>query len=159
MKCMQCGSPMETKSETYLYDRNGIGATLTNVPVHRCAACGDFEVEIPRIAQLNELLAATLIRKSSRLTGAEIRFLRKSLGWSGADFARYMGATAATVSRWETDKQRMGPIADRLLRLVVSKGTPIDDYSLEDLATVSDANADDSPMRFEPSKNTWQLVA
>jgi len=107
MKCMQCGSATETKSETYLYDRGGIRATLVNVPVHRCAACGDFEVEIPLILQLNQALADALIRQPSRLTGAQIRFLRKALGWSGVDFARHMGVDAATVSRWEAG-QRMG---------------------------------------------------
>ena len=158
MECMQCAFPMETKSETHLYDRGGIRATLVNVPVHRCAACGDFEVEIPLIVQLNQALANTLIRKPTRLTGAEIRFLRKALGWSGVDFARHMGVDAATVSRWEAG-QRMGASAERLLRLAVSVGTPIDDYSLDDLATEFSDTAEDVPMRFERSDDAWRLVA
>ncbi len=158
MKCMQCGSATETKSETYLYDRGGIRATLVNVPVHRCAACGDFEVEIPLIVQLNQALADTLIRQPSRLTGAEIRFLRKALGWSGVDFAQHMGVDAATVSRWEAG-QRMGASAERLLRLAVSVGTPAQDYSLDHLATDLSETTKPVPMRFECADDAWRLVA
>ena len=112
---------MATKNETHLYDPGGIQATLVNVPVHRCATCGDFEVEIPLVLQLNRALADALIRKPTRLTATEIRFLRKALGWSGVDFARHMGVDAATVSRWEAG-QKMGASAERLLRLAVSVG-------------------------------------
>ena len=101
MKCMQCGSAPTTKSETYLYDRLASARPYSTSRCHRCTACGDYEVEIPRIAQLNQALANTLIRQPTRLTAAEIRFLRKALGWSGIDFARHMGVDPATVSRWE----------------------------------------------------------
>jgi putative transcriptional regulator len=132
--------------------------TLVNVPVHRCTACGDFEVEIPLIVQLNQALADALIRQPSRLTGAEIRFLRKALGWSGVDFARHMGVDAATVSRWEAG-QRMGASAERLLRLAVSVGTPAQDYSLDHLATDLSETTEHVPMRFECADDAWQLVA
>lgn len=159
MKCMQCGSAMKKANETYLYDRDGVRATLENVAVHRCATCGDFEVEIRRIEQLNETLADTILRNPARLTGAEIRFLRKLLGWSGTKLAMQMGVEPATVSRWETDKKRIGAPAERLLRLSVAVGTAIEDYSLEDLLGVSDANAGKVPMHFERSGGAWRMVA
>ena len=159
MKCMQCGSDMKTRRQAYLYDRDGIRATLKNLPLHHCPACGDFEVEIPHIDQLNQTLAASIIRNTARLTGAEIRFLRKQLGWSGTKLATQMGVEAETVSRWETGKKRIGAPAERLLRLSVSVGTPIDDYSLEDLANVSKADEGSAPMRFECSGDTWHMVA
>jgi transcriptional regulator with XRE-family HTH domain len=65
-----------------------------------------------------------------------VRYLRKYLGWSGADFAAHMGATRETVSRWETGDAPIGPTADRLLRLMVVTKTPVDDYSLELLSTI-----------------------
>lgn len=161
MKCMQCESKMKTVRESHLYDRGGINATLVNVSVHRCPECGDFEVEIPRIEELNRTLVGAIIRKPARLTGAEIRFLRKSLGWSGADFARHIGVDAATVSRWETSAQDMGQVADRCLRLLVSVGTPVQDYSLNDLAELADApDSDDSqPIRLKRSGTGWRPVA
>ena len=48
-------------------------------------------------------------RKKRRLAPEEIKFLRKSLGWAGVDFAKHMGATPETVSRWETARCRWAP--------------------------------------------------
>jgi putative zinc finger/helix-turn-helix YgiT family protein len=160
MTCMQCGSRMKTKRENYLYDRDGIRATLLGVPVHRCSKCGDFEVEIPHIEELNRTLVGAIIRKPTRLSAAEIRFLRKSLGWSGADFARHIGVDPATVSRWETGAQDMGQVADRFLRLLVSVHAPVQDYSLDDLADIRDAPPGrDTPLKLKPSTAGWHPVA
>jgi putative zinc finger/helix-turn-helix YgiT family protein len=158
---MQCGSKMKTKRESYLYDRDGIKATLLGVPVHRCAKCGDVEVEIPRIEQLNRTLAGAVIRKPGRLSGGEVRFLRKSLGWSGNDFARHIGVDPSTVSRWESGGQTMGQVAERFLRLLVSVGTPIQDYSLNDLAELGngDGTDDGPPLRLRRSSTGWTPVA
>jgi putative zinc finger/helix-turn-helix YgiT family protein len=161
MNCMQCGTKLKTKRESYLYDRDGIKATLLGVPVHRCPECGDFEVEIPRIEELNRTLAGAIIRKPRRLSAAEIRFLRKSLGWSGTDFARQIGVDPATVSRWETGAQDMGQVADRFLRLLVSVRTPIENYSLDDLADLRDAPPprDAPPLKLKQSATGWHAVA
>ena len=161
MTCMQCGTRMKTKRENYLYDRNGIKATLVGIPVHRCPECGDFEVEIPHIEQLNRALAGAIIRQPARLTGPEIRFLRKSLGWSGADFARHIGVNPATVSRWETGAQDIGQVADRFLRLLVSVGIPVQNYSLADLAHLRDASpsGDSPPLKLKQSTTGWRPAA
>ena len=87
-KCLQCGHAMTTRRENVRYDASGLpGVTLVGVEVSRCAHCGEHEVAIPHIADLHRVLAHAVVRKSSRLTPAEIRFLRRSLGWSGQDFA------------------------------------------------------------------------
>ena len=49
-------------------------------------------------------MAHAVVRKTSRLTPTEIRFLRRCVGWSGQDFAEHMGTTAETVSRWENGR-------------------------------------------------------
>src|SRR5262245_53951997 len=102
MNCMECGAPMVTRPENYRYRESGLPyVTLTGIRISRCDACGNFEVSIPRIEALHRAIAKILIEKMTRFTGAEIRFLRKSLGLSGADFSRRMGVTVETVSRWE----------------------------------------------------------
>jgi DNA-binding transcriptional regulator YiaG len=65
---------------------------------------------------LNEVLAKAIAKKPHRLTPGEIRFLRKYLGWSGKDFAQFMGVTPETVSRWENGAGRIGETAERFLR-------------------------------------------
>jgi len=110
---------------------------LRNVEVSRCPQCGEEEIAIPRIEALHKAIAQALITKPFRLDAAEIRYLRKYLGWSGADFADHMGTTRETVSRWENGTVQIGPQADRLLRLMVVKEAPVSDYSLETLKAIS----------------------
>jgi putative zinc finger/helix-turn-helix YgiT family protein len=130
MHCLICGTPMTTRRENYQYTASGLRyVTLHNVEVSRCPQCGETEVAIPQIEGLHRAIATALVRKATRLAPEEIRFLRKYLGWSGVDFAAHMGTTPATVSRWEQGKTPMGPIADRLLRLLVVTRAPVQEYS------------------------------
>ena len=112
--------------------------SLAGVEVRRCPECGEHEVVIPRIEQLHQAIANAVIAKKARLSAAEVRFLRKHLGWSGADFARHMGVTPETVSRWENGREPIGPVADRLLRLMVVTKAPKREYSIEALAALED---------------------
>lgn len=83
---------------------------------------------LPKIEQLHRAIALGVVAKRPRLTAAEIRFLRKYLGWSGAAFAKHMGVTPESVSRWENDREQMGAVADRLLRLMVVTRAPVSEY-------------------------------
>ena len=65
---------------------------------------------IPKIEKLHRTIAMAIVGKKTRLTAEEIRFRRKYLGWSGADFARHMGVTPESISRWENEKERMNPV-------------------------------------------------
>jgi transcriptional regulator with XRE-family HTH domain len=86
--------------------------------------------------------------------------LRKSLGWSGGDFARRMGVDPATVSRWENGAQDIGQVAERLLRLLVSVAGPVLGYSLDDLADSAGApETDAAPIRLARSSRGWKPVA
>lgn len=137
MKCLQCESPIVPRRENHHYKASGLeGVTLVGVEVSRCSRCGAWEVSIPRIESLHRAIGLALVRKPTPLAGPEIRFLRKHLGWSGADFSVYMGVTAETVSRWENGRLKMGPPADRLLRMLVMNRKPTDHDPLESLRTI-----------------------
>lgn len=49
-----------------------------------------------------------------------------------------MGVTPETVSRWENGREPIGPVADRLLRLMVVTKAPKRMYSIEALAGLED---------------------
>jgi transcriptional regulator with XRE-family HTH domain len=66
------------------------------------------------------------------LAPVEIRFLRKHIGLSAADFAQRMGVARETVSRWETGANPMGAVADRLLRLLVVTHESTESYAVDD---------------------------
>lgn len=146
MTCIQCGGKLATKRENYRYAACGLSnVTLVGVEVRRCAKCGDHEVVIPRIEDLHRVLAAAVIRQTARLTKDEIRFLRKYLGYSGVDFAKVVGVSPETVSRWENGKEKMGSSAEKLVRMLVVHSQPTREYSIEALAKLSE-----KPLRPAP---------
>ncbi|AUX26135.1 uncharacterized protein SOCEGT47_066960 [Sorangium cellulosum] len=123
VKCTECGDRMISTREDRPYSKLP-GVLLLGVEVLRCPKCGESEVVIPKPNQLGDLLARHLIEKRDRLVGPEIRFLRTHLGLPGAELARRMGVSPETISRWENGKDTMGPVADRLLRLLVAGDMP-----------------------------------
>lgn len=127
---------MTTKRENVPYTALP-GTVLADVEVYRCPKCGEHEVNIPAIDDLNRLLAEEVVRKRGRLNGDEIRFLRTYLGYSGADLAKTIGSEPATISRWETNKQPIGHHADLLLRALVVLDKRIDDYALAEFQEIS----------------------
>ncbi len=138
MNCLTCGAKMKTQKKDVPYTACGLShVTLRNIEVSRCSQCGEEEITIPRIEALHQTIAQALIAKPSRLNAEEIRYLRKYLDWSEADFAAHMGTTRETVMRWEKAQAHMGAQADRLLRLMIATKGPVRDYSLATLRAIS----------------------
>lgn len=161
MNCMTCeGGAMRLTRKNVPY-RSLPGTVLVDVEVWECDECGEREVVIPAINELDSLLVHLLAEKDGRLTGPEVRFLRKHLGWSGVDFARHFGVAPETVSRWENGKSRMGAAAESLLRVCATRLDPIEDYeALEELLDWErEANQDDVLRRVQHRGATWSLAA
>jgi putative zinc finger/helix-turn-helix YgiT family protein len=155
MKCINCGHAMTTKRENVPYKALP-GAVLIGVPVSRCPNCGEYEVAIPAIDELNRVLAGAVIRKRARLVGGEVRFLRSYLGYSGADFAKLIGSDPATVSRWESDKQPIGHHTDLLLRAMVALDRKVDEYPIAAFAEVKAEATERSRYAFKPIAKKWK---
>ena len=159
IRCPECNDEMTVARENYSYAESGLPyVTLVGVEVRRCKACGEQEVVIPKTEQLHRELALAVIGKKARLTGSEIRFLRTYLGWTGADFARQMGVTPESVSRWENEREQMNPVADRLVRLMVVTKAPVSEYSLDELVGLEDQAAP-VRLRVEPKRGGWMAAA
>ena len=73
-------------------------------------------VSIHDVDGLHRALAQALANKS-RLTGTEVRFLRKEMGLSQRGLGELLGVTDQAVALWER-KGRLPKTADRLLRLI-----------------------------------------
>lgn len=160
MNCLQCAGKMKTQKENYSYRECGLsGITLIGVAVSRCKECGEFEVAIPKIEELHRIIALSVIRKPARLSPKEIRFLRTYLGWSGVDFADYMGVKPETVSRWEKGDQLIGMPTDRLLRLMIATKQPRKDYSLEILKTVEPKPSSQTRIQMKIYDGRWEPIA
>jgi putative zinc finger/helix-turn-helix YgiT family protein len=150
---------MARKTENHRYTESGLSnVVLVGVEVRHCPNCGEDAVVIPRVEDLHRAIAMTLIRHPGRLAPSEIRFLRKWLGWSGVDFAKHMGVAPETVSRWESVEaaKPMGGTAERLLRLAVAHGQPIEQYPIEMLTEISDDQVPRAALlAMKPDRTGW----
>ena len=160
--CRTCHEgEMKTTTENRLYVESGLpNVVLVGVDVRRCPKCGAFEVLLPRVAELYRVIAKAVIHKPARLSGAEVKFLRKHLGWSGADFAAHMGVDPTTVSAREHERKPFGTSSDRLLRLMVARQAPVEDYSLDQLTKIADVQQ--GPPRnveIRSRDHGWQMSA
>lgn len=160
-RCTVCGGRVKSRREKeYRYAESGLPNVIITgaVETGTCEQCGETYTGIPAIDELHRVLASAVIRKKGRLAPVEIRYLRKSLGWSGADFAKRVGAKPETVSRWETGKLAMGAQADRLLRLLVARETPVKEYSVDVLAQIA-ADGPTTPVqvKLEKGRRGWKV--
>jgi DNA-binding transcriptional regulator YiaG len=151
---------MSVQKETYLYTECGLpNVALAGVDVRRCKECGAYELLLPNVSELHRTIALAVIEKPARLSGAEVRFLRTYLGWTGADFAEHMGVDPSTVSNWENDKDPIGTQSDRALRLMVVHQSPVENYSLDDLKKIGDRKAPPRAMKLRSKNHGWEVTA
>lgn len=159
MKCARCGTGMVARRGKYLYEPvSGVQVYLKDVEVNRCEKCGEVEVTIPRIERLHRAIAFHIVNRHWRLSPGEIKYLRKYLGWSGSDFAAHMGVNNSTVSRWENERERIGPQADRLLRLMVITNEPVGEYPLENLKEIRERPARSTRPALQLREREWFTV-
>jgi len=159
MVCEVCGrEEMIEARENYHYLECGLpNIHLEGITLRKCPGCGNVMPMIPAMSRLHLAIARSLIKKPGRLAPEEIIFLRKSLGWSGVDFARNMHSTSSQVSKWESGKVEMSTQAELLLREMVARGKKIDDYHSYEIARRVQFTA--PPCTFHLVNDEWSLAA
>lgn len=138
MSCAMCPSTKRLKKRKInkLYTESGLeNVLLSGVIEYSCSECGAVYHSYGNMDELHALISKHLIRKKGNLAGAEIRFLRKALGYNSAMFAKLLGIKPETLSRHENAKKK--PLASEALDheirfLVASKHAPDRDYDLHD---------------------------
>lgn len=76
-------------------------------------------VSIEDVDGLHKALALALVMKPSKLSGGEVRFLRKEMELSQSSLATSLGTSVQTVAMWEKGKARISGPADKMLRVLV----------------------------------------
>ncbi len=159
MKCPKCRkAEMKVRRKAHNYIESGLSNVyLRDVVFSKCPACGEELMGIDRMGPLFEEITRAVVLKVGRLTPEEVRFVRKALGWSGAEFARQMHATPFTVSNWETGKQDMGEKSDLLLRAlaVIAKGYRV---PLEQMAELVRRGPTTLRLDFRLGHAGWKLL-
>lgn len=135
MECVECDNPqaLSGRKVAHKYKESGLDyITLIGVAEYKCPKCGAVYFEIPKVKQLNALIADMLLKKKGVLSGAEIRYLRKQLGHSTAQFGRLISYDPKTLSRIENGHQNISSTFDRLVRMAYASGQRDLNYNLHD---------------------------
>lgn len=121
-RCEECGGPLR-KERVREYRDELIGlpgvVLVDSIDRHECGRCGTGSIAIPNLAGLIAAVAVTRAKMPQKLSGVEVRFVRKTLGWDAKTLAQKLDVTPETISRWENGHQPIGPASERLLRLMV----------------------------------------
>lgn len=80
----------------------------------------DGSVEIPNLDMLLATVAVARALAPVQLVGAELRFLRHVLDFTGTEFAQAITLSdRSVVSRWENDRVRPGGFTEKTIRQLV----------------------------------------
>jgi putative zinc finger/helix-turn-helix YgiT family protein len=119
--CTNCKEPVTPDRRDYQYIESGLSnVILEGVEVAVCPKCGTSDVVIPRMAKVHRAIAQALANSPARLTGEQLRFLRKHLGLSGEQLGGYLHTDRTKISKWERGEDQIGPATDRLIRLLAA---------------------------------------
>jgi YgiT-type zinc finger domain-containing protein len=119
-KCELCGGTLTIKTlPAYPYRESGLeNVWLENLTVEVCKKCKTVSPRLRRIRQLHETIGRAVALQPAPLTGADVRYLRKHLGYKAREWAMLLRIDATTLSRWEADGRAIGLQSDLLIRLV-----------------------------------------
>lgn len=129
MKCLKCNSETVREIKTVDYNISGLqNIFLEDIEHQVCSDCG-FEAQfIPCISVLHRNLVQSIITYNALLSSREIKFLRKSLGYSVKELAKYLNVSGADVFKWESGEDAISLEADRLLRFFVAIGGSVTSF-------------------------------
>lgn len=141
--CERCGARTRerkaTRARPYPYRLSGLeNLYLVGIKVRVCPGCGAEVPIIPKLGELHATIARAFLEKPARLTGTELRFLRKNAGITAADFAALVGVDPTHLSRFENGHtEQLGASTDKLARAVVSVAMGLPDELRAILTTVA----------------------
>lgn len=75
-----------------------------------------IEREYEREEELEQCIRLLVLRKPERLRGWDLRFLRRGLELSQADFGEMVDRDAQTVARWEKSSEQVPKFVDLMIR-------------------------------------------
>lgn len=118
-------------------------------------------VAIEDVAGLHKALALALMMKPGKLSGTEIRFLRKEMEMSQVSLAACLGANVQTLATWEKGKAKISGPADKMLRIMI-KGHFNNNVQVRRLIEALnnlDLAKHEGKMIFHEEGSKWQMAA
>lgn len=120
-RCVECRGSVSTRILPHYKDLQiGVLVDLVDaVEEITCKKCGERRISFPDFNGLVATIAIARIKTPIELKGEEIRFLRKALELTAKELAGRLSVTSETISRWENNKEPVGPPTEKLLRISV----------------------------------------
>jgi DNA-binding transcriptional regulator YiaG len=132
MKCGSCGkNTLEKKPIRHEVNVDGARFVGT-LPGHKCASCEGTQIALDDLMRFDHAVAMHLAEHGP-VSGATLRYMRKSIPLAAADLAALLHVAPETVSRWETGDRAV----DRAAWLVV-RGMLLDPRARRAIAELSD---------------------
>lgn len=151
--------PLKRQLATKKYEEGGLdNVTLINVEYYRCPECGEEFLGYGNIEVLHEKIVGFFLQKKALLTGKEIRFIRKHLGYSGAKFAEMVGYDPASIYRIEGGESTITEAFDRMVRFFAASKMVDRNYDLHDKLSSGDLMDFDS-LKLRRMPSGWRLAA
>ena len=106
MNCFECNNIAEIKKyKIYLYtDISLENIQLLNAEVLDCSACREESLLLKAPLKIHKAIGLAVVLQPARLSGADIRFLRRNLGYSLKDWAKRLGIPEGTYTKYETSR-------------------------------------------------------
>ena len=106
MKCIECGrDAVVVRKPKMLYEGINVeNVFLRNVEVELCRPCGNESIVVRNIKKVHSVIALGIALQPARLSGAEVRFLRKAMRMNIIEWASRIGIAPETFSRWENGR-------------------------------------------------------
>lgn len=163
MTCNMCDNskPLRKELKNIKFDECGLDyVTLENVPVYYCSQCGEEYREIPKAGELLEQIAKSLVFKKGRLSGKEVTFLRKFLGFSRRQLSKFFEYTYETWTRFENENPgyEVPRVIDKAIRIIVLSKVKCPPYEFID-AMDNGGLKTMKRMVAEPTEKGWQIEA
>jgi transcriptional regulator with XRE-family HTH domain len=120
-RCDKCKTGLLERSvkQEHIEDLGGVVVKIMNaVKIFKCAGkdCGEEVIGIPDMLGLVHAAAVYRALDPVRLSGKEVRFMRRALDMTQVEFGKVMDLSAEHVSRWETGARGIGCASEKLVR-------------------------------------------
>ncbi len=122
-------------------------------------AYGD-STSIHNIEGLHKAIGLFLVNNKPKLTGSELRFLRKELDLSQTNLASLLGVSESSVRAWENNRSKSSP-AEKMLRLLYQEkvhGHKDINILLERISQLN-RDAHQSKIWLEETTSGWRQAA
>ncbi len=123
MKCSLCGKPVVRRARPHVERVGRYKVRDATAGVLECTGkdCGNVETPAEELARCRRRAAALVLRRTSTVHGAVLKYARSALGMSQTQLAGELGCRKETVCRWETGALRIQQ-AERLAIVALLEG-------------------------------------